>query len=222
MSAVRRFFWNGRVGWGALIVLLGAALPSARADVITGTDSNGTPVSILVNFFNQDGAVAPLVLTNNGGTVTLTLPENGPGNYGLLFGMTAGNHFLNFQELLNNPHNTPEPPDPVTGQFPPYRPEIGGKIYTIAGSLHTSNPIDQNSWNAIVIPGYPGFHQVGLFTFSTTGDPMMTFSVDDPNGNVIHFTDPGAPNAPEPASLALAGLGLVGLAGYGWRRRFAV
>ena len=216
MARIGRFFRSGRAGWTALAVLLGTALPSARADLITGTDSNGSQVSVLVDFYQGVNA-APLVLSNHGGTVSLSLPENGPKSYGLLVGMKVGNDSLNFQSLLSNP--SLNFPDPSTGQFT-YMPTIDGRTYTITGTLHTANPIDPNSWNAIPIPNLQGFSQVGLFTFTTVGDPSLTFSVTDPNGHVVNFGDTEA-RAPEPASLALAGLGLVGLAGYGWRRRRA-
>ena len=216
MARIGRFFRSGRAGWTALAVLLGTALPSARADLITGTDSNGSQVSVLVDFYQGVNA-APLVLSNNGGTVSLSLPDNGPKSYGLLFGMKAGNNSLDIQSFLGNPNLNP--PNPSTGQFT-YSPTIDGMTYTIMGTLHTANPIDPNSFNATVIPNLQGFAQVGLFSFTTVGDPSLTFSVTDPNGHVIDFGDTEA-KAPEPASLALAGLGLIGLAGYGWRRRRA-
>ena len=214
MSVVKSFLWNGRVVWAAFVVFLGATVSPARADLI-GTVNNtpaGMPVAVLVSLFNaNDGTNAPIVLTNNGTTVNLTLPENSAATYGILFDMKVGANYLNVQDITGQAAN---------GTFS-YTPTIGGQTYTIAGTLATANPID--TFLPFVEPlQFQGSTQNAReFLFNTTGnatgDVTLSFSVSGPDG-LIHFSNTDAPQAPEPASLALAALGLVGLAGYGWRR----
>lgn len=40
-----------------------------------------------------------------------------------------------------------------------------------------------------------------------------------PGGEIRGFLEPQAAATPEPASLTLLGIGIAGMAGYGWRRR---
>lgn len=82
------------------------------------------------------------------------------------------------------------------------------------------------SWNGTVLssnedaPGFPYTH----FSFLVTGTGSDTLNFSSYNVPAFFFLDDVAVNlvasaVPEPASLTLAGLGILGLVGYGWRRR---
>ena len=69
---------------------------------------------------------------------------------------------------------------------------------------------------------YPGGSSALLQSMSMTISNLSigdTVTIDFPNGSEVNGVGPAA--TPEPATLTLLGMGILGMAGYGWRRRKA-
>jgi hypothetical protein len=149
-----------------------------------------------------------------------------------------------FRPVLSNPTHTTKweinfgmnliPSDPVVPPNPVKFSTAGAPnadgFYKFTGADSVGNMYEVNfmisggsitpgSWGALNPQPLPPkeFPNEVMFSFSTTADLNLAFSVTA-NGAPIAFA--AAPAAvPEPASLTVTVIGLLGISGYAWRRR---
>jgi hypothetical protein len=214
------------VGLTAAFVLSG--LPRAHADLVfTGTSSLGS-VSMLAGLGpvpanSVDMVPNPTWTAQSDGSITLnTVPSTG--QYLLEFGVKLGNTSL---------------PIDVASLFAP--PATAGGVGTFNLTDNKQNPLFTVKYDleapgslAIVNANYPvvpspsGFDTAGQVFFvqlqPDAGVPSFNFQLTDfSTGAVIPLSGPsggdGTQDSPEPGTLTLFGTGLLGMLGYGWRRR---
>jgi hypothetical protein len=111
---------------------------------------------------------------------------------------------------VSTTHTALTPGNPDIALFPTTGPNGGGALQGTPPSANPSGSFEFN--NAQAFAGLSGGGGV------VGGNPPANFNAD--SAFAMSFTiSPNASAAPEPASLTLLGLGALGLAGYGWRRR---
>jgi PEP-CTERM motif len=183
-------------------------------------------------FFGASQATADSLPKNpgQGDPFVLTFDENGNSTIN-----------INGQGAMNNPGFLSAVADPNTGF-------VGALTYQLSGQVVAGivNVYDPNGTLSDAISFYNGPDATGAligymayYSFDNTGDladvgPIAgwpgspVFVVEQANGTFAWFSGgaPGVDNdyygvssAPEPASMTLLGIGIAGMAGYGWRKR---
>lgn len=167
---------------------------------------------VSVTLTNSDPSSTPAGIRNEAGSVTLG------------YNTTAGgSQYLRVSPLLGL--------QPVSATFNFAQPvNAFGAYFTGVGTASTSTVhllLNDGTARDVIITGAPtggatffGFTDAGASISSLViqevpgGNGIDIFGIDD-----VRYTTAAA--VPEPGSITLLGLGVVGLAGYGWRRRKA-
>lgn len=216
-------FVFGSLRWSALLVAFGLAVSSARAGMITPNSIPNPPTPVGSNGFVNANNIVGSQYTSQGLNIlggaaitninnvavwspadtTVAAPPLGIINYGsVLYGSFVSSGTIN-PTMVSSFSLT------MLGSQP-----FGVRVYGDNGQLLNIAPIVQQI--------------SGGQTWSFTSADITSFSAFQNNGNIpstpwgvasVSFT-PTAASAPEPSTLALAGLGLLGLATrFSWRRR---
>jgi hypothetical protein len=184
----------------------GGAVYDSGAIRILNTGNTAVTITDVNVTFNGGGIASRgnFDLWGNGSNFVATI---GP-NQNLVLTQTNGENFdTSDLSALTGVGN------PVPNGFPGYARifvTIGGVINPVEFD-DTAHVLDTGGFDLVNLPPDAGSHNESL-----QWRPIGTTGVSDPGGNPLPPTTTG--RAPEPSTLALLGLGTLGLLGY-WRRR---
>ncbi len=219
-------------GFAFLVITLGNAA-AVQADTIASFQSGGTS-----DYSYTAGTTSTLNSTTNlGGSVTFGIAffnpsPDGTGPYGATINLTASSStaasgsqqggFSGSYTITNGPQKGTSPPIPgiaagatlLTVSFTGATlTDNGGGSYTLGGSAAILVGSAFVSAGASAISSPESF-SLGLATTSDHG--FNSFTAGDVN------TTAATIGVPEPSSMAIAGIGALGMIGYGLRRRKAL
>lgn len=174
--------------------------PSTQYGIFFQMNANGTPLNnntANLDNFNIVGGTAGPVTSSNGGAAGLmpgiiTLADTTAGGNFLLQQVTLGTQFVNFDALMTSNPNTTGSDDVVNFA-----------IFDYAA-------------NDFVPTSAPDGFSFATFELTGSGPVVTTFAGTGGPGNTGAII---VAQIPEPSSLALLSLGLVGLVGWNKRRR---
>ncbi len=227
---------------GVVVAIIGlAAVGSAKAGIITAIEPNNTFATaqningqFQLDFNPNIGTGAGGGFVNTSTTIPhVTILRNNPTGGLDYFGfttLTPGIIILDIDSSATNPAGGGVPPQNVNFDTMIHLFNAAGAPLATSDDNggdpgDTPGAIVGGAFNSRIQTGVlpAGDYVVGVAAFFSTAGPggVITGAQIPLNGTYTLHVSGNAEVIPEPATLALLGTGLIGLLGYGWRRRRA-